>query len=246
MGSSIWRLLISGPADPYYNMALDEALMFCYPDTGFPTLRFYEWQGMAVSIGYFQPKKLIEEQTHLTVPYRIVRRPTGGGAVIHDNDITFSLIFPCHLLIGSIINSYFQINDAIITAMQKKAPLSLLDSHYRSSSRHKTPQFCFEEPSKYDILWNDEKVGGSAQRRKNGIVLHQASFYYQKCISKSQITPHSPVESFRPVFRNLIQDGIARLFDVSFSEIGLTDHEKSMADTLFNTRYSSSSWNDKR
>ena len=91
MQSHPWYLLPSGPGDPAFNMALDEALLEAAPRLGQPVLRFYSWTEPAASFGYFQRYAEIERLTPLRP---LVRRPTGGGLVPHDADWTYSLAFP--------------------------------------------------------------------------------------------------------------------------------------------------------
>ena len=86
-----WYLLSSGPDDPAFNMALDEALLHAMPRLARPVLRFYGWTEPAASFGYFQRYADVERMTALRP---LVRRPTGGGLVPHDADWTYSLAFP--------------------------------------------------------------------------------------------------------------------------------------------------------
>jgi lipoate-protein ligase A len=86
-----WLLLNSGPGDPAFNMALDEALLESMPRLGRPVLRLYGWTEPAATFGYFQKYADVERATHLRP---LIRRPTGGGIVPHDADWTYSLAFP--------------------------------------------------------------------------------------------------------------------------------------------------------
>src|SRR5438045_2668802 len=86
-----WHLLQSGPEDPAFNLALDEALLQAMPRLGRPVLRFYGWTERAASFGYFQKLAEVERLVQLRP---LVRRPTGGGIVPHDGDWTYSLAFP--------------------------------------------------------------------------------------------------------------------------------------------------------
>jgi lipoate-protein ligase A len=86
-----WFLLQSGPGDPAFNMALDEALLEAMPRVGRPVLRFYGWTEPAATFGYFQKYADVERATLLRP---LIRRPTGGGIVPHDADWTYSFAFP--------------------------------------------------------------------------------------------------------------------------------------------------------
>jgi len=83
-----WRLLIEEKGSPAENMAVDEAVLVCFdPATQMPTLRLYGWSPAAVSIGYFQPAHSV-----VAPDYPIFRRITGGGAICHDGDVTYSIV----------------------------------------------------------------------------------------------------------------------------------------------------------
>jgi hypothetical protein len=86
-----WLLLVSGPGEPAFNMALDEALLVTAPERGRPVLRLYGWSAPAATFGYFQRHA---EVARLTALRPLIRRPTGGGLVPHDADWTYSLAFP--------------------------------------------------------------------------------------------------------------------------------------------------------
>ena len=85
-----WFLLQSGPGNPAFNMALDEALLEASAHVGKPVLRFYGWAEPAATFGYFQKFADVERATLLRP---LIRRPTGGGIVPHDADWTYSLVF---------------------------------------------------------------------------------------------------------------------------------------------------------
>ena len=83
------RLILDPPADGLWNMALDEALLELAGESGIPTLRLYRWQPATLSLGYFQPYQ--DRESHppsTTCP--VVRRSSGGGAILHDRELTYS------------------------------------------------------------------------------------------------------------------------------------------------------------
>ena len=90
---SIWRLLNTGALPGALNMAIDQALLQLHAlGLSPPTLRFYQWQPPAVSIGYFQQPEAINLSLCSSLGIDVVRRPTGGRAVLHQNELTYSLI----------------------------------------------------------------------------------------------------------------------------------------------------------
>ncbi|RJP55936.1 MAG: lipoate--protein ligase family protein [Candidatus Auribacter fodinae] len=238
-----WRLFIDTDHDPYWNMAVDESLLISCSAGGCPTLRFYRWTGNAVSIGYFQSARKVRAELPDTENAVIVRRPTGGGAVLHGEDITFSLSCPETFFKGDVIDSYRRINGAIIKRLQGTSSLSLVDPVIPSASRQADPGFCFVQPTRYDIALDTEKVCGSAQRRRDGALLHQSAFYYKQCFRQYNSIPDNEL---REQFVLAIRDAISSLFGILFLELPLTDRELAAAQELYDTRYSRAEWNFSR
>ncbi|MFQ5578331.1 MAG: biotin/lipoate A/B protein ligase family protein, partial [Anaerolineae bacterium] len=87
--TAVWRLLITPPADGATNMAIDEAILHALADgDGRPTLRFYRWEPPCLSLGYNQRAADADEAACRALGYTWVRRPTGGRAILHTNELT--------------------------------------------------------------------------------------------------------------------------------------------------------------
>jgi len=230
------RVIKHGQASPFYNIAVDEAVsVLCEQNNFTPVLRFYGWQGCSVSIGYFQKIKEIQGKLSADKTFSIVRRPTGGGTVIHDEDITFSLTVPEPFFEGPVINSYNLINKSIIDSINLDGSNSLgLLKTKQIPEDSPSSRFCFKEPSKYDILWGNEKVGGSAQRRKNKIVLHQSSFFYKKILLQSTSTGLPAKDDFV----DMITQGLSKMLGLPFVESELFENERKRAEELLDIKYS--------
>lgn len=171
-----WRLLDTGPAPGAWNMALDEALMLCQGlDGAPPTLRFYAWEPPAVSIGYFQNMhREIDTGACAALGISAVRRLTGGRAILHDREVTYSLTARIDnpLVEGSVLESYLRISRCLLEGLRRlgiDAGLSDLDSKRRKTTA------CFDTPSRYELVVEGRKLIGSAQARKQGYVLQHGS-----------------------------------------------------------------------
>src|SRR5262245_22115967 len=116
-----WRLLDTGPADGFTNMAIDEAILEMHASNGgLPTLRFYTWSPPALSLGYGQPIGLDIDLTQCTaLGIDVVRRPTGGRAVLHDHEITYSLVLNGDdpRVSSGVLAAYLTISQAMIRGL---------------------------------------------------------------------------------------------------------------------------------
>jgi len=168
--SETWFVVASGPSPAALNMALDEALLEAAPRLGRPTLRFYGWTEPAASFGYFQSYAAVEA----ICPLRpLVRRPTGGGLVRHDGDWTYSLVFPAghywHSLKAR--DSYQRAHEWMQRAFAQLGVVTELARRARPG----TPGQCFAGAEPLDVLCDERKVAGAAQRRARHGLLIQGS-----------------------------------------------------------------------
>lgn len=159
------------------DVALFESLT---PDTP-PLLHFYAWKGPCVTLGHFlDPEQLLNLEAMEPLGIDWAKRPTGGGAVIHTCDLSFSLILPkSHSLAQHAgIESYRLIHGAVQRACASCCPeAELLNTALALSSDRSTAasqrDFCMAKPTRYDILFGGKKIGGGAQRRSQRGLLHQ-------------------------------------------------------------------------
>src|SRR5437879_6894081 len=111
-----WRLLLDKPASGAWNMAVDEVLLDgVAAGTAPPTLRFYEWTPPCLSLGYFQPFEVVDVDGCRALGVEVVRRPTGGRAILHDRELTYSVALPLRLLgdDGAVLPSYHRVSLAL-------------------------------------------------------------------------------------------------------------------------------------
>lgn len=165
-----WFVLDSGPCEPAFNMALDEALLEAAPRLGRPVLRFYGWSAPAATFGYFQRYVEVARATGLRP---LLRRPTGGGLVSHAADWTYSLAIsaahPWHGLRAPA--SYRRMHEWLQAAFARLG----LETELAPQSHHPRPGECFVGHELDDVLWQGRKVAGAAQRRTRTGLLIQGS-----------------------------------------------------------------------
>jgi lipoate-protein ligase A len=172
-----WRLLLTWDAPPGFNMALDEALLLARDPQ--PVLRLYTWAPEALSLGYFQRHDEVVaalEAGGATLP-RLVRRLTGGGAIHHARELTFSIAAPlAHPLYrGPVADSYARVHAALADALARHGAPAALRAGARLASDDPSSPMCFRNSTALDLAWGGRKGVGSAQRRTGGRVLHHGS-----------------------------------------------------------------------
>jgi lipoate-protein ligase A len=238
------------PDNAYVNMAIDEAIFKAYINgISPPTIRFYRWNPGAVSLGYFQ-----NPFTDINLKYcrenniDVVRRITGGYAVFHDKELTYSLISSVNnnIFQGSVFNSYQIISMCIIEALKK------LDINAELVKKGgKGPLLsgnCFSNPSKYEILLNGKKIVGSAQKRfKNNFLQHGSIIMDMDYKVLSSIFNYK----IERVSLNIDYESLSNALKESFQEIlgfklkdgELSSEEEKLKEILLKEKYTRKEWN---
>ena len=176
MPDSIWRLLITPSARGAWNMAVDEALLeHVGRGESLPTLRLYSWDPPCLSLGYAQPFADVDTARLGQRSWDVVRRPTGGRAILHTDELTYSITAPLDepRVAGSVLESYNRLATALLKAVRLlDVPVEMIEGSAHGGNGVSGP-VCFEVPSAYEITVNGKKLIGSAQaRRREGVLQH--------------------------------------------------------------------------
>ena len=172
------RVVHDPPLDGAENMARDEALLIHVGRLAAPpTLRLYQWSQPTVSLGYFQRYSDYEALPAALGRLRVVRRLTGGGAILHDLELTYSLtLSTSHPLLSGGPNAlYALVHNAVIGALASLGVAAEQCGQTDDSTPTRGPFFCFERRHCFDVLTGGEKIAGSAQRRTREAVLQHGS-----------------------------------------------------------------------
>lgn len=193
-----WRLITTWGTSPEFNMGLDEALLL---EGDQPTLRLYTWSPDALSLGWFQKAAQVSEIGSASAT---VRRLTGGGAIHHEGELTFSISCPqAHPLYrGPVGPSYARIHGAIILALRQIGLPARLRGEEPLTSDNPASIMCFHHSTPLDVAWDGRKGVGSAQRRKAGRVLHHGSIKVRS----------TPLEGSIATFENASEEHTAQSF----------------------------------
>jgi lipoate-protein ligase A len=168
-----WRFFVTPPADGPFNMALDEALMRRAAQTGIATFRVYSWSVPTLSLGRNQrARDSYDEAVASELGVRFVRRPTGGRALLHHREVTYSATLPVTDAADARV-SYDFINSVLLGALARLG----IDAGRPTSPRSSPPGLrpCFDVPAEHEIAVNDRKLVGSAQWRHGGSLLQHGS-----------------------------------------------------------------------
>jgi lipoate-protein ligase A len=257
-----WRFIDTGACRASYNMAMDEAIATrVKKGNSAPTLRLYGWDRPSVSIGYFQKISDINRDYCTENKIPIVRRPTGGRALLHDYEITYSFSVKTDSGVFSmgLLDSYEKISKAFGLALSKIGLASELKLR-REPHRCRSP-FCFQSTSYGEITISSKKVIGSAQKRWPGGLLQQGTIPFiidedevakvfrlksseigKKFTGLKKILSDLNIESFKNAIRASFED----TFDTRLISSFPSHEEVSLAGELEVRKYLSPQWNFQR
>ena len=183
------------------NMEKDIFLLESFPPELDFILRFYSWEPPTLSLGYFQKEEIIDFFELKKLGYQWVRRPTGGGAILHNQEITYSIIANEKIVKGmSTEDSYKFLAQWIIQGLKRLG----IQTSFRETASSFSQQICFLNHSSFDIIFKGRKLVGSAQRRKNRAVLQHGSI---------------PLEIDENIFKIIKEDVVNRDEIISLNEI---------------------------
>jgi len=246
-------------------MAIDEAIFLSYKENiSVPTLRLYGWKPAAVSIGCSQnPKNTLDLEACQKQNIAFVRRPTGGGIIFHDHELTYSLVLAqCDLGLSCRIKESFEnITSFLITAYQDLGIDACFakNASVTSAEDHTIADFCFSRKEEYDILVNGKKLGGNAQKRKRNIILQHGSIPLSfdkiktgKLLKNHHVSGPLDITTIYDVAKGKIDektlsDALIKAFSSRFKTAlkldSLTNEEKILAKGLKTSKYADQEWN---
>jgi lipoate-protein ligase A len=249
------RLLIDPAAAGAWNMAVDEAVLETAATTGQVTARFYTWDEPTLSLGYFQ--SIADRVLHpASGCCPLVRRASGGGAILHDRELTYSLAVPQRSgQIAAAAELYNVYHESLIKALADFGVVAVLyrdKAACRSDDSAQTPPepfLCFQRRTCSDIVYGAAKIGGSAQRRRRGAVLQHGSVL----LARSPFAPELPgVQELTGVTIDpgeLAQRCVRLLADRlgwTFTEGSLLDAEHARAESLSQGRFAAREYLQRR
>jgi lipoyl(octanoyl) transferase len=273
-----WRFIVTEAMPPAMNMAVDEAILQLHSEGKVPpTVRFYTWNPATLSIGYFQKAaKEINLEALRERGLGFVRRPTGGRAVLHDQELTYSVVVSeSHpKMPSSVTEAYKVISMGLLHGFQRLGlraeMVSLATEEEKEKYSSPGSSACFDSPSWYELVVEGKKVAGSAQTRQKGVILQHGSILLEMDVEllfsllnfPSERVKQRMMESFRQKAVTInevsprpiglqeaveaFRNGFASGLEVELVPGELTPEETALAEELVRTRYAADEWNFRR
>lgn len=258
------RLILDPPCDGAWNMAVDQAILDGLEPSDTPVLRFYSWAEPTLSLGYFQPYSA-RTGHRSSRPCDVVRRPSGGGAILHHHELTYCLVIPFARLAQSPTHGrrglYRLVHGAAADALSglgvtlERAGAS--EESPAGPTRAPAPFLCFRHITPEDGLVAGRKVLGSAQRRTRiGLMQHGSMLWCRSDAAPElpglvDLCPHigrsaEPLQStFREAWQAAILDRLRpTIGDAAPSQLQIAERER--ANGLVQQRYRNDAWTKRR
>ncbi|WP_057765610.1 lipoate--protein ligase family protein [Cytobacillus praedii] len=278
MTKEVWRFIDSGAGSPSFNMALDEALLDWNSEGKIPpVIRFYGWNPATLSIGYFQKvEKEIDMEQVKAHGLGFVRRPTGGRGVLHEHELTYSVIVSEEHpdMPKTVTEAYRVISEGILKGFHHLG----MDAYFavprtaeeRDSLKNPRSAVCFDAPSWYELVVEGRKVAGSAQTRQKGVILQHGSILLDldedKLFSLFKYPSDRVKERMQKAFKNkavaineiskeritleqakeAFMKGFAEGLNIELEPYELSSEELAYVNKIAKERYEQDEWNFKR
>ncbi len=243
------RLLIDPPGSGAWNMAVDEVLLERAAAGGGCCWRFYRWAKPTLSLGYFQS---IEDRDRHAASRDcpVVRRASGGGAIMHDAELTYSFVVPAtHPLAARRSLMYRAVHDTLLEVLPALGLRGSLCGDWDGPKADRQAFLCFERRSPGDVIVGESKIAGSAQRRVHSAVLQHGSLLLGRSAAAPELDGVENLSgtslSFQPLIDLWLEKLSGRLM-FNWHVRPLSDREKLRATELVKTKYGNRRWTENR
>lgn len=259
---STWRLIRSAPADGARQMAVDEAVWRAVAEgSAPPTLRLYSWAPPCLSLGRHQPVAEVDRAALEEAGYGLVRRPTGGRAILHIDELTYSVVVPLSdpRVHGDVLTSCQRLSEGLLEALRMLGVDEAI-AHGGPPSPTATGPVCFEVPGQFEITVGRRKLIGSAQMRGRGTLLQHGAIPLRGDIARICAFLTAPADPRRVRARattleealgrrvsweeaaQAVAEGFARALNLRLELGELTAQEREAAQRLREEKYGAEGW----
>jgi lipoate-protein ligase A len=225
-------------------MAVDEALLEWSAATGVACWRFYRWARPTLSLGYFQ--RYDERLGHAASRNcAVVRRPSGGGAIVHDRELTYCVVLPSgHPLAAQRLVLYDAVHRALVDTLAQSGIAASLCTGLEPPPQRQ-PFLCFQRRTRGDVLVGATKIAGSAQRRASGAVLQHGSVLLERSPAAPELPGIREVGASPSGGDELLQawlTGLAAAMAITWQPAELDEAVRRRAESLRSSKYESPDW----
>jgi lipoate-protein ligase A len=241
----VCRILIDPqPNSGSWNMALDEVLLETAVHEGVSIVRVYDWSEATVSLGYFQDAEAADRNPEFAKLPK-VRRLSGGGAILHHHELTYSLALPAtHPLAGEPRRMYEAVHERILAVLKRFG----ISAQMRGTDLNENdePFLCFGRKDPRDIIYREHKILGSAQRRRRGAVLQHGSLLLKRsayALAFPGIDDLCEENQCDGRLASELADEIGLLISNNCVDFSISDIDRIRIIQLQNQRYSTLHWN---
>lgn len=250
-----WRFIDTKKGSPEWNMAVDEALLQCHGEEDLPILRVYGWEN-SLSFGRFSNLSEtldLRRTEEISLPY--VRRMSGGGVLVHGGDLSYSLIVPRQTLMGSGVKENYRYWCRFLIALYEEMGLK---ARFASEKGEEVVNHdvCLAGKEIYDLVIEEAKMGGNAQRHTRRLFLQHGSIPIRidTALFEPLFTCESGLNSAASLERlgkfmeyetlaENVRESFARTYGVQLVEDALRSDEEERANELIHRKYGRRSWN---
>lgn len=226
-----WMFINSGPQSASYNMAMDDALLELHSKGRIPpVVRFYEWSPASLSIGYFQKaEEAVDMEKVKEMGLGFVRRPTGGRAVLHDRELTYSIIVSeSHPdMPETVTEAYRVISAGLLEGFRNlglQAEFAIpATREERNALKQPRSAVCFDAPSWYELVVEGRKAAGSAQTRQKGVILQHGAIPVSMDLDKLVSVFNFKTEDHRRRMKEKLEKKAVSIEELSGRSVKMTE-----------------------
>ncbi len=242
------RAIVDDPGPGAWNMAVDHALLETANTTGLISVRFYGWSQPTLSLGYFQSSSH-RQQHRASLACPVVRRSTGGGAIVHDHEITYSLCVPSDQRWSTANERLYSMMHEILRDLLSQYDIDAQLFEPVGTEPKDQEFLCFLRRSAGDLIVAGNKIGGSAQRRRNKALLQHGSLLIKRSNAAPELAGIEDLAGVKIDPSKLVRRWILRLeerLEIELPLQQLTESENAVAQEIQDSIYAAAPWTNRR
>ncbi len=251
-----WRYIESKASSARWNMAVDEALLRTFKEGDLPIFRLYEWEEPSLSIGRFSdPLEVLYWESVEKAGMAYVRRMTGGGILVHGDDLSYTLIVPESFARKKGVKESYRHLCSFLLAFYRQFGLDA-DFAGERGCRVEHTDVCLAGKENYDIVIDGRKIGGNAQRHTHAAMLQHGTvplridrscfepfFQNETGFDRVETLEHLGIDRNVDALRQVLRQTFCKTYDTVLLPESLSPEEYALAEKLYDEKYNREAWN---